>query len=116
MEAAEQISLWDGVKEYKPGETTEDENCVGPEIPWSELLALWIGRQVWYKHVLQSFTYYEIVVPENYLIQQIPYYKNGERKMSDRVICYHGHAQRLLIDNWRSWCDKDGPRFFEVKK
>lgn len=110
----EQISLWDGVKEYKPGDTTENADGIGPEIPWSDLLALYIGRQVWYRIDMASLTYYEIVVPENYLIKQIPYYSNGEKKMVDRVICYHGQKQRRLIDNVRTNLNPAGPRFYEV--
>lgn len=85
---------------YEPGYTTEDEAHVGRRIPWSELCSLFIGTPVWYKHIMESSTYYELVIPEKVLVKTIPYYKDGKRKMSDRIICYSGTQQRSLIDEW----------------
>lgn len=97
----DQMTLFSFVSDnnvHEPGYTTEDERLVGRELTWSELCAMYIGVPVWYKYILQSFSYYELVIPEKVLIKEIPFYKNGKRIMSDRVICYHGRQQRLLID------------------
>ena len=102
---------------FDAGYTTEDERYVGRRISWSELCSLYICTPVWYKHIMESFTYYELVIPEKVLVKAIPYYKDGQRKMSDRIICYSGKQHRSLIDEWRIREDYKYPGsggFYEV--
>lgn len=88
------------VQSFKPGDTVKDTGHVGRMIPWSELIGLWIGKPVWYRHIMDGWDYYELLIPEKALIKQIAFYENGEKKMSDRVICFDGTRQRALIDEW----------------
>lgn len=99
----------------KPGETTEDVRKVGRKLTWDEACAC-IGQTILQKHVLQSMTYYEAVVPEKYLPKAMPFYIGEKRVMSDRLICYAGTRQRALIDEFfcrHPWKDEDGS-FYEV--
>ena len=118
-----QMSIFDWLGEsqwtsFRPGDTTEDIKYVGKIIPWSELISLWIGHPVWYRIIMQSMTYYKLVIPENVLIKQIPYYINGSKVMKDRVVCYDGERQRALIDECGIGTDYQYPQsgaFYEVK-
>lgn len=100
-----QMSIFDWLGEsqgvsFKAGDTTQDVRYVGRIIPWSELISMWIGRPVWYRVIMDTWDYYQLVIPERALIKKIPYYSDGVKKMSDRVICYDGTKQRALIDEW----------------
>lgn len=97
----DQISMFDGLDGTKAGDTTEDPNRVGRCLTWEEACAH-IGRLVWYQTIMQSLTYWTAVIPEQRLHKAINFYRhNGEELIvepSDRLICYNGTRQRLLID------------------
>lgn len=100
---SDQLSMFEGLDGTQPGDITEDRDRIGRPLTWQEACAH-IGRLIWYCHILQSMTYWEAVIPERHLTEAIDFYhKNGEKltlEKSDRLICYHGTKQRLLIDEF----------------
>ena len=101
MDEGEQLSLFQAVDGTKPGDTTEDRNRVGRPLTWEEACAH-IGRPIWYARIQQSLTYYEAVIPEKRCRDAITFFSHDGEKLvaekSDRLLCYDGTRQRLLLD------------------
>lgn len=98
---SDQLSLFEGLDGTQPGDTTEDRNRVGDPLTWDEACHH-IGQLIWYQTIMQSMTYWTAVIPEKRLTKAIPFYTHdGEKinvEMSDRLLCFDGTRQRLLID------------------
>ena len=107
-----QISMFDG--QPKPGAITEDRQKVGAPLRWGDACAM-IGRVLWYRHRLQSQTYWEAVIPEKHMNKELTFYLvDGDTlklEKADRLICFHGTKQRLLINEYYSKND-----FFGLKE
>lgn len=90
-----QLSLFDIVPDVLPGERTTERSDVGRELTWREACES-IGKVIWYaSHGKPS--YWTAVRPEKYMPKAIIYYHDGPQ-MSDRLVCFDGGKQRLLID------------------
>ena len=95
-----QISIFDRISVaglIKAGDVIQDDSVVGARLSWDEACER-IGQLILYKQVLQSATYYTAVIPEKHLVKTQVYYRNNERHLSDRLVCYHGTKSRMLID------------------
>lgn len=108
--------------ETNPGDITKDRGRIGRPLTWEEACAH-IGRLIWYCTIMQSMTYWTAVIPERHLTDAIPFYiyRGGEEavELSDRLICFDGTRQRLLIDE--HFCKgryvyPEGGAFFAMKE
>lgn len=111
-----QLSIFDAVEtpqrvRIKAGDLIEDGSpLVGSRLEWLDACKM-IGRVILYKQVLQSLTYYTAVIPEKHLVKTQVYYRNNERFLSDRLVCFDGTRQRSLIDEVSC-----GNMFYELKE
>lgn len=98
---SDQLSLFDMLEGASPGDTTTDRDRVGRRLTWDEACSK-IGQLVWYETIMQSMTYWTAVIPEKRYRKTMTFYRKiGEEliaEKSDRLICFDGTRNRMLID------------------